>query len=61
MFEEFQEIDHDNEDMFEYVAYQVIIEYLEKCCLCIDETTSEAATEEVRYSKVKWDTALEFP
>ena len=29
MFEDFEEIDHNNEEMFEFVAYHVVINYLE--------------------------------
>ena len=29
MFEDFEEIDHNNEQMFEFVAYNVVISYLE--------------------------------
>ena len=61
MFAEFEELDHENEDMFEYVAYHVVIEYLEKCCLKIDEAVAETQTPEARYANTKWDTALEFP
>lgn len=60
LFQDFEELDHENEEMFEYVAYQVVIEYLERCCLCLD-TNSEVQSEEQRYVNVKWDTALEFP
>lgn len=60
-FADFEEIDDENEDMFEYVAFHTVIEYLERCCLCVPEDISEAATSEVRYANVKWDTALEFP
>ena len=61
MFEEFQEIDVNNEDMFEFMAYTLVIQFLEKVCLKIEEDISEAASSEERYKNVKWDTALEFP
>jgi len=37
MFEEFETIDHENEDMFEFMAFNIVIQYLEKSCLCLPE------------------------
>jgi hypothetical protein len=39
VFKDFEEIDDENEEMFEYVAFQVVIEYLERCCLCLDDNS----------------------
>ena len=47
MFEDFKEIDHNNEELFEYLAYSIVISFLEKCCLKTDGP--------------KWETAIEFP
>lgn len=46
IFEDFQEINQDNEDLFEYLAYQIVINYLEKKCL---------------QNKPIWNIELEFP
>lgn len=45
IFEDFSEIENDKEDLFEYLAYQIVINFLEKSCL----------------PKKQWDIALEFP
>ena len=41
MMKEFEELDHRNEEMFEFVAFSIVIEFLEKRCLRIQE--NEAA------------------
>jgi hypothetical protein len=61
LFVDFEEIDQNNDEMFEYVAYNLVIEYLERVCLKVEAGISEAASLEERYKNVKWDTALEFP
>ena len=62
MFLEFANIDHMNEDMFEYVASQLVVQYLQVNCLRIPDTESDLPlSEEARFANVKWDVALEFP
>ena len=55
MFEEFQEVDQRNEEIFEYLAYNVVIAYLEKTCLHLDEE------KEGKDVPPTWNVALEFP
>jgi hypothetical protein len=57
MFEDFEEIDHNNEEMFEFVAYHVAINYLEQACL----KKGLDHPEEERLKLIAWNTALEFP
>jgi hypothetical protein len=45
IFEDFHEINEENEDLFEFLAYSIIINFLEKKCIDLKN----------------WDTAIEFP
>lgn len=47
-FEDFKELDDDNEDDFEYLCYELVINWLEKCCHLNDE-------------EPVWNIALMFP
>lgn len=58
MFEDFAEIDHRNDEMFEFLAFNVVINYLEQICLKKGE---EWESEEERLKATEWSTALEFP
>ena len=51
-FDDFTIINENNEDMFEFLAFQLVIAYLEKRCLQIDENEMKEPI---------WDTAVEFP
>ena len=55
MFEEFKEVDQRNEEIFEYMAYNTVIAYLEKTCLHLDEE------KEGKDVPPTWNVALEFP
>lgn len=50
VFEDFKEIDHENEELFEYVAFTIVIQFLEKCCLKLEQDGGPV-----------FDTAIEFP
>lgn len=56
MFEEFENIDDNNEEMFEYIAFNVVIEFLNTTC-GLKEAESEAHVQE----PPRFDIALEFP
>lgn len=60
LFEDYKDINEHNEDMFVFIAYNLVIEYLETACLRI-KTDDEAASPVNRYKDTKWETALEFP
>lgn len=45
IFEDFKEIDEKNIEMFEFLAYQIVINFITKKCIELN----------------KWDTAMEFP
>ena len=63
MFNDFEELNDENEDMFEFMAYNIVIQFLERNCLCLleENETNEALSNESRFANCKWDTALEFP
>ena len=56
MFEEFENIDDNNEELFEYMAFNVVIEFLQTTC-GLKEAVSEAHVQE----PPRFDTAIEFP
>ena len=56
MFEDFEEINDNNEELFEYMAFNVVIEFLQTTC-GLKEAPSEAHVQE----PPRFDTALEFP
>lgn len=45
IFEDFKEIDSENMEMFEFLAYSIMISFLDKKCIDLNQ----------------WDTAIEFP
>ena len=67
MFEDFQEIDDNNEQLFEFVAYQLVCDFLEHVCLRVAPAGGEAEEDEAQgddseaNKAPRWDTALEFP
>jgi len=52
MFDEFKEIDEYNEDIFEYIAYNLVIGWLENC-MKVDQ--------DLEKTEPKWNVAIEFP
>ena len=56
LFEDFGEIDDNNEEMFEHLAFSVVIEFLNKTC-----GLEMAETEAHKQEPPKFEVALEFP
>ena len=54
MLTEFEEIDESNQDYFDFMAISIVIKYIEKICLKIND---EGKIEE----EPCWQKALEFP
>jgi hypothetical protein len=52
LFEEFKEIDEYNEDIFEFMAYNLVITWLENC-MKINQGSEKILP--------SWDIAVEFP
>lgn len=60
-FDDFDDLHEHNEDLFEYMATQVIISYLEECCLHLTQQEKEGDTIKWDTAKLAWNVAIEFP
>ena len=60
IFAEFEEIDDNNEMLFEYMAFKMVIEFLNNTCQLVQEEP-ETEAHAVEKLEPKFDTAIEFP